>query len=282
MENLALLAFKSDTRTIETAYTLTTVAIGPAMIALPKLIAFARRAGGVGAADAADGQDRPGPRDPRRRQGEAGRPADGHRRGPCLRHELRHRPGLPGRGGLLPAAGLLRQSAGGQRLRAGGLHHRRARRHGQLRRRAAGRPADRRGRVARRPVLRRVAGPDRHLRDLHRRAAVPAAGPVRGQRAHEGTWPRSRCSPRWWRARRSSPLRRRAQLHHDGAVRLPAGAGLEHPGRLRRPVLLRPRPVLRHRRLRAGHRPTAGASIPGWRCRWRWPPARAWACSSAR
>ena len=41
MENLALLLFKSDTRTIETGYTLTTVAIGPAMIALPKLIAFA-------------------------------------------------------------------------------------------------------------------------------------------------------------------------------------------------------------------------------------------------
>ncbi len=41
MENLALLLFKSDTRTIETAYTLTTVAVGPAMIALPKLIAFA-------------------------------------------------------------------------------------------------------------------------------------------------------------------------------------------------------------------------------------------------
>ena len=40
MENAALLAFKSDTRTIETAYTLTTVPIGPAMIALPKLIAF--------------------------------------------------------------------------------------------------------------------------------------------------------------------------------------------------------------------------------------------------
>ena len=40
MENLALMAFKSDTRTIETAYTLSTVAIGPAMIALPKLIAF--------------------------------------------------------------------------------------------------------------------------------------------------------------------------------------------------------------------------------------------------
>jgi branched-chain amino acid transport system permease protein len=41
MENLALLFFKSDTRTIETGYTLTTVAIGPATIALPKLIAFA-------------------------------------------------------------------------------------------------------------------------------------------------------------------------------------------------------------------------------------------------
>src|SRR5688572_12163819 len=41
MENLALLAFKSDTRTIETPYTLMTVAIGPAFIALPKLIAFA-------------------------------------------------------------------------------------------------------------------------------------------------------------------------------------------------------------------------------------------------
>jgi branched-chain amino acid transport system permease protein len=42
---LALLFFKSDTRTIETAYTLTTVAIdspwGAAMIALPKLVAFA-------------------------------------------------------------------------------------------------------------------------------------------------------------------------------------------------------------------------------------------------
>jgi len=41
LENLALLAFKSDTRTIDTAYTLTTVPIGPAMIALPKLVAFA-------------------------------------------------------------------------------------------------------------------------------------------------------------------------------------------------------------------------------------------------
>ena len=41
LENLALLIFKSDTRTIETAYTLTTVAIGPAMISATKLVAFA-------------------------------------------------------------------------------------------------------------------------------------------------------------------------------------------------------------------------------------------------
>ncbi len=41
MENLALLFFKSDTRTIDTAYTLTTWSIGSAMISLPKLVAFA-------------------------------------------------------------------------------------------------------------------------------------------------------------------------------------------------------------------------------------------------
>ena len=40
LENLALLFFKSDTRSIETAYTLSTVQIGPAFIALPKLVAF--------------------------------------------------------------------------------------------------------------------------------------------------------------------------------------------------------------------------------------------------
>jgi len=39
LENVALLAFKSDTRTIDTAYSLATVAIGPAMIAVPKLAA---------------------------------------------------------------------------------------------------------------------------------------------------------------------------------------------------------------------------------------------------
>jgi branched-chain amino acid transport system permease protein len=40
LENAALAAFKSDTRTIETAYTFSTVSIAGAMIAAPKLIAF--------------------------------------------------------------------------------------------------------------------------------------------------------------------------------------------------------------------------------------------------
>ncbi|OZI27607.1 branched-chain amino acid ABC transporter permease [Bordetella genomosp. 7] len=41
LENLALVWFKSDTRSIDTPYTLSTVEIGPAFIALPKLMAFA-------------------------------------------------------------------------------------------------------------------------------------------------------------------------------------------------------------------------------------------------
>jgi branched-chain amino acid transport system permease protein len=40
LENVALLAFKSDTRTIDTPYTLATVAIGPAAIAVTRLVAF--------------------------------------------------------------------------------------------------------------------------------------------------------------------------------------------------------------------------------------------------
>ena len=40
LENAALAAFKSDTRTIETATTFTTVKIAGAMIALPKVVAF--------------------------------------------------------------------------------------------------------------------------------------------------------------------------------------------------------------------------------------------------
>lgn len=40
LENLALVWFKSDTRSIDTPYALSTVEIGPALIVLPKLIAF--------------------------------------------------------------------------------------------------------------------------------------------------------------------------------------------------------------------------------------------------
>jgi branched-chain amino acid transport system permease protein len=40
LENAALAAFKSDTRTIETAYTFSTVNLAGAMIAVPKVIAF--------------------------------------------------------------------------------------------------------------------------------------------------------------------------------------------------------------------------------------------------
>ena len=41
LENLALVLWKSDTRSIETAYSFSTVAIGSAMIAVPKVVAFA-------------------------------------------------------------------------------------------------------------------------------------------------------------------------------------------------------------------------------------------------
>ena len=40
LENLALLFFKSDTYSIDTAYTLATISIGPAVVALSKVIAF--------------------------------------------------------------------------------------------------------------------------------------------------------------------------------------------------------------------------------------------------
>src|SRR6187549_1268011 len=40
LENVALLAFQSDTRTIETPYTLATITIGPASLAVAKAVAF--------------------------------------------------------------------------------------------------------------------------------------------------------------------------------------------------------------------------------------------------
>lgn len=40
LENLALLAFNADTRTIDTSYSQAMVAVGPAMITVPKIVAF--------------------------------------------------------------------------------------------------------------------------------------------------------------------------------------------------------------------------------------------------
>ena len=90
--------------------------------------------------------------------------------------------------------------------------------------------------------------------------------------------------------RRSRSARRRSSL--DSGVVLnfmmmalyadAAGAGLEPAGRLRRPVLVRPCAVLRHRRLRAGDR-AAAARLNAWRrCRWRSARPRWSALSSAR
>ena len=74
--------------------------------------------------------------DPRRREGEARRAARRHRRRAHLRGHLRHRHRLPRRRRLPADADLLRHSARRQCLRAGRLHHRRARRHGLVRGRA--------------------------------------------------------------------------------------------------------------------------------------------------
>ena len=85
---------------------------------------------------------------------------------------------------LLPAYYVNPQVGGG--LRAGGLHHRGARRHGQLCRGAGRRPAHRRGRIDRAGLLLgEIAGPDRHFADLHRRAAVAAAGLFGAREAYE-------------------------------------------------------------------------------------------------
>src|SRR5262249_11904414 len=69
-----------------------------------------------------------------------------------------------------------------QRLRADRLHHRGARRHGLGRRRTGRRAVRRRGREPFRPLARRVARPDRHLRHVHPGAAVSSERPVWGAR----------------------------------------------------------------------------------------------------
>ena len=152
MENLALLFFKSDTRSIETPYTLTTVAIGPAMIALPKLVALAGslvvaglllwtvQSTDLGRAIRAVAKEKQGAR----------------LMGIDVEHvyALSYGIGLACLGAaacfLLPAYYVNR--AGGLGLRAGGLHHRGAGGHGQLCRGAAGRLSGRHRRIIGRPA----------------------------------------------------------------------------------------------------------------------------------
>jgi branched-chain amino acid transport system permease protein len=78
----------------------------------------------------------------------------------------------------LLAAGLLRQSAGGQRLRPHRLHHRRARRHGIRPGCVARRVVHRRGGEPVGPLPRRQPRPDRHLRHLHPGAAGATDGAI--------------------------------------------------------------------------------------------------------
>ena len=147
IENALLYAFRADTRTIEPAlHASTVVEIGPAFLARAARDRLRGRARGRARCcwlRHALHRHRQG--DPRGRQGEARRASCRHRRRAHLRHELRPRHRVPRDRGVPAAADLLRQSAGGQRLRAGRLHHRRARRHGLGRGRARRRPADRRG-----------------------------------------------------------------------------------------------------------------------------------------
>src|SRR5690606_18185738 len=138
-----------------------------------------RGAGGGGGAVVDDPPHRPGPRDTRGGPRKAGRQVDGHRCRTRVCLVVRHRHGVPGGGGMLSVAGILRQPAGGKRLCAGGLYHRGAGRHGQLCRRARRRAAGWRGRVGGRAAVGRYVGADGHLRHLYPGAAVPPAGFVR-------------------------------------------------------------------------------------------------------
>jgi hypothetical protein len=124
--------------------------------------------------------------------------------------------------------------------------------------------SDRRGRVAGRPVPGESLGQIGIFADLHRRAAVPAAGHVRGQgmKARPAADRRHRALRRGRLRAAGHQVGRHAELRDDGAVRHAHGAGLEHAGRLRRAVLVRACAVLRHRRLRAGHRAAAGRHQP--------------------
>ena len=251
LENLALVWFKSDTRSIDTPYALSTVEIGPALIALPKLIAF----GGALAVAACllwliRGTD----------LGRAIRAVAREKQGARLMgidvervYALSFGIGMACLGAaacfLLPAYYVNPQVGGGFVLVAftivvlGGM--------GSFAGALAG------GLLI--GVVESLGG--LFLGDSLGQMGIFAifilvllfrfAGAVRGKHEHErqGRLRHPGLRPGGAGHHRVHAVGRAADLHHDVAVRGAAVAGLEHPGRLRRPAVLRPCAVLRRGRL---------------------------------
>jgi branched-chain amino acid transport system permease protein len=181
LENLALAIFRADTRSIDVPYTLDHGGDRPGCSRCPRVVAFGAALVVVGvllcgADDATDlGRAIRAVAKEKHRRG-AGR----HRRRPRLRRDLRHRPGLPGRGGLLllpafyvnPRVGNAFVLVAFTIVVLGGM--------GSV-------PGALLGGLLIGVVESAVAGSisaspraDRHLPDLHPGAAVPADRPVRG------------------------------------------------------------------------------------------------------
>ena len=114
--------------------------------------------------------------------------------------------------------------------------------------RAARRPVRRRGREPVRALSRRIARPDRHLRDVHPGAAVPAERVVR-RAGMKGYAPILVAVALLAAVPLITVVERRAQFPGDGAADRAGRPGLEPARRLWRPVFVRPCGVLRHRRL---------------------------------
>ena len=265
LENLALVWFKSDTRSIDTPYALSTVEIGPALIALPKLIAF----GGALAVAACllwliRGTD----------LGRAIRAVAREKQGARLMgidvervYALSFGIGMACLGAaacfLLPAYYVNPQVGGGFVLVAftivvlGGM--------GSFAGALAG------GLLI--GVVESLGG--LFLGDSLGQMGIFAifilvllfrfAGAVRGKHEHErqGRLRHPGLRPGGAGHHRVHAVGRAADLHHDVAVRGAAVAGLEHPGRLRRPAVLRPCAVLRRGRLCPGAGP-AVAGLESW------------------
>src|SRR5512138_90097 len=144
--------------------------------AAPLLVPHHRRDHGGAVLVPAEHGHRPG--HPRHGPGPRGRPAHGHQRAVDVGARLRDRQRPRGRGGHARRAHLLHLPAGGRRVHAQGLRHRRARRHGERARRHARRDHRGHDRVARGRVRR--LGPE----GARRLRAVPGAAPVPAVRPH--------------------------------------------------------------------------------------------------